>query len=90
MRIRGGAPDGLVLELGLRPGASPLARYLSGDIEVPRIEASPLACPRRAACPPLGAGCRGAGKGAKAVVIPDKRARSCTEPTSFSTRETRR
>jgi hypothetical protein len=49
MRIRGRAPDGLVFELGLRPGASPLARYRSGDIEAPATEASPLACPRRAA-----------------------------------------
>ena len=49
MRIRGRAPDGLVFELGLRPGASPLARYRSGDIESPRPEASRLACPRRAA-----------------------------------------
>jgi hypothetical protein len=49
MRIRGRAPDGLVFELGLRPGASPLIRYRSGDIEAPRTEASPLACARRAA-----------------------------------------
>jgi hypothetical protein len=33
-RIQGRAPDGLVFELGLRPGASPLVRYRSGDIEV--------------------------------------------------------
>jgi hypothetical protein len=32
MRIRGQAPDGLVFELGLRRGASPLVRYWSGDI----------------------------------------------------------
>jgi hypothetical protein len=49
MRILGRAPDGLVFELGLRPGAPPLLRYRSGDIEVPRTGASPLACPRRAA-----------------------------------------
>ena len=35
MRILGRAPDGLVFELGLRRGAPPLARYRSGDIEVP-------------------------------------------------------
>jgi len=49
MRIRGRAPDGLVFELGLRPGAPPLVRYRSGDIEAPSAEANPLACPRRAA-----------------------------------------
>jgi hypothetical protein len=49
LRVRGRAPDGLVFELGLRPGASPLVRYRSGDIAVAQTEASPLACPRRAA-----------------------------------------
>ena len=49
LRIRGRAPDGLVFELGLRPGAPPLVRYRSGDIAVPRTEVTPLACPRRAA-----------------------------------------
>jgi hypothetical protein len=49
MRIRGRAPDGLVFELGLRPGALPVMRYRSGDIEAPTTEASPLECPRRAA-----------------------------------------
>ena len=49
MRIRGRAPDGLMFELGLRPGASPLARYRSGDILAPETEVSPLACPRKAA-----------------------------------------
>jgi hypothetical protein len=49
MWIRGRAPDGLVFELGLRPGAPPLVRYRSGDIEAPRAEASRLECPRRAA-----------------------------------------
>jgi hypothetical protein len=47
--VRGRAPDGLLFELGLRPGAPPLIRYRSGDIEVPRTEASPLARQRRAA-----------------------------------------
>jgi hypothetical protein len=47
--IQGRAPDGLVFELGLRPSAPPLVRYRSGEIEIPRTEASPLACPRRAA-----------------------------------------
>ena len=37
LRVRGRAPDGLVFELGLRPGASPLARYRAGDIAVPGI-----------------------------------------------------
>jgi hypothetical protein len=49
LRVRGRAPDGLLFELGLRPGAPPLIRYRSGDIEVPRTEASPLARQRRAA-----------------------------------------
>jgi hypothetical protein len=44
MRIRGRAPDGLVFELGLRPGASPIARFRSGDIAVPETEVSPLVC----------------------------------------------
>jgi hypothetical protein len=49
MRIRGRAPDGLVFELGLRAGLPPAVRYRSGDIEAPRTETNPLACPRRAA-----------------------------------------
>ena len=49
MRIRGRAPHGLVFELGLRRGASPLARYRSGDIAVPETEVGPFACSRRAA-----------------------------------------
>jgi hypothetical protein len=32
LRIRGLAPDRLVFELGVRPGAPPLARYRSGDV----------------------------------------------------------
>jgi hypothetical protein len=32
LRVRGRAPDDLVFELGLRPGAPPLARYRSGDV----------------------------------------------------------
>ncbi len=31
--VRGRAPDGLVFELGRRPGGPPLVRYRSGDIE---------------------------------------------------------
>jgi hypothetical protein len=34
LRIRERAPDGLVFELGLRPGARPLVRYRSGDVEL--------------------------------------------------------
>jgi hypothetical protein len=49
LRVRGRAPDGLVFELGVRPGASPLVRYRSGDIEVPETGASSLARSRRAA-----------------------------------------
>jgi hypothetical protein len=49
LRIQGRAPDGLVFELGLRRGASPLIRYRSGDIEVPRREDSTRACSGRAA-----------------------------------------
>jgi hypothetical protein len=47
--VRGRAPDGLVFELGLRAGTSPLARYRSGDIAVPETELSPLTCPGIAA-----------------------------------------
>ena len=49
LRVSGRAPDGLLFEFGLRPGASPLLRYRSGDILVPETEVSPLAYPRRAA-----------------------------------------
>lgn len=35
LRVRGRAPDDLVFELGLRPGAQPLARYRSGDVDLP-------------------------------------------------------
>jgi hypothetical protein len=49
MRIRGRAPDGLVFELGLRPGASPLARYRSGDVALPEAESRAELFPRRAA-----------------------------------------
>jgi hypothetical protein len=49
MRIRGRAPEALVFEFGLRPCASPLARYRSGDIEIARSEASALVPTRRAA-----------------------------------------
>jgi hypothetical protein len=49
LRVRGRAPDGLVFELGLRLGASPLIRYRSGDIAVPETEISPRASPRIAA-----------------------------------------
>jgi hypothetical protein len=34
LRIQGRAPDGLLFELGLRPGAAPLLRYRSGDVAV--------------------------------------------------------
>ena len=34
LRIRGLAPDRLVFELGVRPGAPPLARFRSGDVAV--------------------------------------------------------
>lgn len=49
LRVQGRAPDDLVFELGLRPGAAPLVRYRSGDIAIPETEVSPLARPRRAA-----------------------------------------
>ncbi len=39
LRVRGCAPDGVVFELGLRPGAPPLARYRSGDVALPPGEA---------------------------------------------------
>ncbi|MDJ0848580.1 MAG: hypothetical protein QNK04_09400 [Myxococcota bacterium] len=34
LRVAGRAPDALVFEMGLRPGAPPLLRYRSGDIEI--------------------------------------------------------
>jgi hypothetical protein len=34
LRIQGRAPDGLLFELGLRPGAAPLLRYRSGDLVI--------------------------------------------------------
>jgi len=34
LRIQGRAPDGLLFELGLRPGTPPLLRYRSGDVAV--------------------------------------------------------
>jgi len=43
------APDGLVFELGLRPGASPLIRYRSGDVALPEAELHVPVFPRRAA-----------------------------------------
>jgi hypothetical protein len=49
LRVQGRAPGGLVFELGVRPGAFPLVRYRSGDIEVPQTEASPRAGLWRAA-----------------------------------------
>jgi hypothetical protein len=36
LRVSGFAPDGLFFELGLRPGAAPLACYRSGDITIRR------------------------------------------------------
>jgi hypothetical protein len=47
--VKGRAPDALVFELGLRPGADPLVRYRSGDILVPQGEARAALRPRRAA-----------------------------------------
>lgn len=41
MRVRGRAPGHLVFELGVRPGAPPLARYRSGDVAVPPGEPGP-------------------------------------------------
>jgi hypothetical protein len=35
LRVWGRAPDDLVFELGLRPGAAPLVRYRSGDVVLP-------------------------------------------------------
>ncbi|HEY8494206.1 MAG TPA: hypothetical protein VIN04_09960 [Myxococcota bacterium] len=42
MRVRGRAPGGLVFELGVRPGAPPLARYRSGDLLLPVPGASAM------------------------------------------------
>jgi hypothetical protein len=36
--VRGRAPHELVFELGVRPGAAPLARYGSGDVALPTSE----------------------------------------------------
>jgi hypothetical protein len=38
LRVRGRAPDQLVFELGVRPGAPPLARYRSGDVALAGID----------------------------------------------------
>jgi hypothetical protein len=35
VRCTGRAPGGLTWQLGLRPGARPLATYRSGDVQVP-------------------------------------------------------
>jgi hypothetical protein len=47
LRVQGRAPDGLVFELGVRPGAPPLARYGSGDIDLSRGGPEPGALSRR-------------------------------------------
>jgi hypothetical protein len=49
LRIRGQAPDGLVFDLGVRPGADPLVRYRSADIALPDCEIRLPASLRRAA-----------------------------------------
>ena len=49
LRVRGSAPDALVFELGLRPGAPALARYRSGDVALPPGEAHVRPARRRAA-----------------------------------------
>ena len=49
MRIEGSAPEGLVFELGLRPGRPPLARYRSGDVALLRPAGPPHAPGQRAA-----------------------------------------
>ena len=36
LRCLGRAPDGLTWQMGIRPGAAPLATYRSGDLQVPR------------------------------------------------------
>jgi hypothetical protein len=48
LRVSGRAPDGLFFELGLRTGASPLARYRAGDISVPDFPAADALVPRGA------------------------------------------
>jgi hypothetical protein len=50
LRVRGSAPDGLVFELGVRPGAPPLERYRSGDV---RAEPGEGAGPCALIGPPL-------------------------------------
>jgi hypothetical protein len=47
--VTGRAPDALLFELGLRPGADPLVRYRSGDIVVPQGEVDPVPHSQRAA-----------------------------------------
>jgi hypothetical protein len=42
VRVGGCAPSDLVFELGLRAGSPPLARYRSGDVELPRSMVSGL------------------------------------------------
>ena len=38
LRCVGRAPDGITWEMGVRPGAAPLATYRSGDLQVQRRE----------------------------------------------------
>jgi hypothetical protein len=47
--VMGRAPDALVFELGLRPGAPPLVRYRSGDVVVAQSDVDPLVRSQRAA-----------------------------------------
>jgi hypothetical protein len=49
LAIRDCAPNGLVFELGLRPGAPPLLRYRSGDVVVPEDRPEIQKCLWRAA-----------------------------------------
>ena len=49
LRVTGRAPDALVFELGLRPGAAPLLRYRSGDIEIRSRARGTRRRPRRVA-----------------------------------------
>jgi hypothetical protein len=49
LRVRGRAPDELVFELGVRPGAPALVRYRSGDIALPADEVAGGSADRRRA-----------------------------------------
>jgi len=51
LKCVGRAPDGLWWEMGIRPGAAPLAAYRSGDLEVPAVASPGRAASSRSSAP---------------------------------------